>query len=506
MPELHDYTFSLGGYGLGGAAQTVAGDTDGSGSVQTVFGTEKGEMLILGHKQKTFLLRRYSRIGQPVYSLGVVEPEDSEPNGIITGVENYAFLYEWDGEKYHQKGRTNYLGGKVLDIAASDLDKDGQQEVMVAAEGAGVQVYRKGNSSLTRIWNRAPHSITRAALGDVNGDGNQELVLIDITDRLPFTVSILRSSGRAFSVEVEEHISQRISGPIFSADVDDDGRGEVIFSGPRQRRFMVFKVVNRKLVRQFVSDIMPAPIVDFGGGDVNGDGKTELLVATTDEVLVFRWNGRTFNLVDRIDIVQKIVRMIVRDVNSDGVDEIIIGTADGRFFILRPRPTSCTQFLVQEDVRIPGRLPDIGKAIRAKVDDIVITGIERFSGGILIRGSFEVEILYSSRPDGRVIAFGTRIPFSSIVRTPMVFGRILDRNIDIKVEFAQVRFERDNPREVTVIIIAQVCIFNFVVPRSINLSQLSREVKIPQEILAAINELDLNSVIGEGERMLIPEG
>lgn len=505
MPKLKDYTLSLSGYGLDGATRAVAGDTDGNGTVQTVVGTEKGEMLVLGHQKKAFLLRRYSRIGQAMHSLGIVEPKDAEPNGIVTGVTNYALLYEWDGEQYQQKARTHYLGGNVLDIASSDVNRDGKQEVVVTAEGAGVQVYSKYNSSLTRIWNREPHSITRAALGDVDGDGSHELVLIDITDRLPFTVSILRSTGRTFTVEIEERISQRISGPIFSADVDDDQRAEVIFSGPRQRRFMVFKVVNRRLVRQFVSDIMPAVIVDFGAGDVDGDGRTELVVATTDEVLVFRWNGKTFILIDRIDIVRRIVQMIVRDVNNDGVDEIIIGTADGRFFIVRPRPTSCTQFLVQEDTNIPKRLPSIRKVIRAEVNDIIITGIDRFSNGILVKGNFEVEILYSAHPDGRVTVFHTRIPFSTLVRTPIVFGRILDRNIDIKVEYTNVRFDHDTPGKLTVVIVAQVCIFNFVVPRRISLPQLSREMKVPQEILAAINELDLEAILKEGDRILVPE-
>ena len=138
MPELKDYTLSMSGYGLGGAAQAAAGDTDGSGSIQAVVGTETGEMYVLGYKKRNFSLRRYSRIGLPIHSLGVVEPKDSEPNGIITGIENYALLYEWESDKYHQKARTHYLGGKVLDIASSDLNKDGKQEVVITAEGAGV--------------------------------------------------------------------------------------------------------------------------------------------------------------------------------------------------------------------------------------------------------------------------------------------------------------------------------------------------------------------------------
>ncbi len=331
-------------------------------------------------------------------------------------------------------------------------------------------------------------------------------MLIDITDRLPFTVSVFRSTGSSFVVDVEERLSQRVSGPIFSADVDDDGRAEVIFTGPRQRRFLVFQLVNRRLVRQYVSDIMPGPIVDFGAGDVDGDGRTELVVATSDEVFIYRWDGRTFKLVDRVDIVRRIVRIIVKDINGDGADEIIVGTADGRFFVIRPRPTSCSQFLVQEDVKIPRRLPDIRRVVKAEVKDIVITGMERFSGGILVRGSFEVEILYSSRPDGRVIAFHTRIPFSSIVRTPLVFGHILDRNVDIRVEYTDVRFEPDKPRELTVIIIAQICIFNFVVPRRITVSQISQEMKVSREILAAINDLTLDAMLQEGDRILVPEG
>jgi hypothetical protein len=73
------------------------------------------------------------------------------------------------------------------------------------------------------------------------------------------------------------------------------------------------------------------------------------------------------------------------------------------------------------------------------------------------------------------------------------------------VEFTDVRFDPDNPRELTVIIIAQVCIFNFVVPRRINLPQLAQEMRVSQESLAAINELDLNSILNEGDRILVPE-
>lgn len=505
MPELKNYTISLSGYGLGGATKTAVGDTDGSGSIHTVFASEKGEMIVLDRKKKSFLLRKFSRIGQAVHSLGVVEPKSSEPNGIIAGIKNYALLYEWEEEEFRQKARTHYLGGGVLDIASSDLNNDGKQEVVVTAEGAGVQVYKKESSSLNKIWNREPHSITRAAIGDVNGDGNNEMILIDITDRIPFRVSVFRASQRNFVLDTEENLSQRISGPVFSADTDDDGRAEIIFSGPRQRRFFVFKLINRRLVRQFVSDILPAAIVDFGAGDVDGDGKTELVVATADEVLIFRWNGRIYALVDRIDIARRIVRLIVRDINFDRIDEIIIGTSDGRFFIIRPRPASCTQFMVREEIRIPPRLPDARRAVRAEVDDIIITGIDRLSNGLFIRGSFEVTIVYSARPDGRVIAFDTRIPFSAIVRTPLVFGRILDRNVDVRVEFVDLRFDPDNPREFTVIIIAQVCLFNFIVPGRISLGDLSQQVNVPREILAEINELDLNDTLEEGERILVPE-
>lgn len=84
-------------------------------------------------------------------------------------------------------------------------------------------------------------------------------------------------------------------------------------------------------------------------------------------------------------------------------------------------------------------------------------------------------------------------------------GRIFDRNVDIRVEFADVRFDPVNPREITVIVIAQICLFNFIVPARILLSDLSQQVNIPRELLAEINELDLDSTLEEGDRLLIPD-
>ena len=505
MADLKNYTIALSGYGFGGATRTSAGDTDGKGSMQTVMGTSKGEMVVLDSHAMRFSLRDISKIGNAVTSLDVVSPKGAEPNGIITGVTNYALLYEWTDEGYSKKGQTYNLGGEILDLNSSDLNHDGKIEVVVTSEKGGVQVYSKESSSLNRIWRREPRSVTRAALGDTNGDGADEMVLIDVTERLPFNVSVLRARTRDFVVEVEDNLTQRISGPILAADIDDDSRAEIILAGPRQRRFFVFRVVNRRLVRIFVSSPVPQRIVSFAAGDIDGDGRTELVVATASEVFIFRWNGRTFVLVQRIDVTREIVVVIVRDINFDGIAEIIIGTVNGRFFILRPRPAARTQFLVREEIRIPRNLPDARKVIRCEVDRVVITEVERFSTGVFIRGFFDVQVTFSARRDGRVFSFSRRVPFSTTVRTPVIFGNIFTRNVEVEVEFVDCRFDPDDPREITVIIVARVILFNFVIPRRISVTELSQQVKIPRELLIEINELDLNEPLSQGELVLVPE-
>ncbi|NLK00299.1 MAG: DUF3794 domain-containing protein [Clostridia bacterium] len=505
MPNISDYIFTFSGHGLGENINTTAGDTDGRGNIQTVIGSSIGDFITLDCHAKFLTFKDLTDVGQSIHVLDVISPPGREPNGLITGVRNYGLLYEWstDGLGYKRKSQTHHLGGEILDMASSDINHDGVEEVVFTTKEAGIQIYKKDNSALSKIWERKPRSLARASIGDIDGDGRKEIVVLDIKEQLPFNLSVLKYRERDAALEFESQLTQRISGPILTADIDNDGRAEIIMSGPGERRFFVYKVLNRKLVRQFASSTLREPIVGFGAGDVDGDGKVELVVATSSEILIFRWNGSTYILTQKIGAPRRIRKIIVQDINFDGVAEIIIVTIEGRFFIISPRKSAQSQFLVREDVEIPKRLPPAKKVIRVEVENTQVTRVDSFSSGILVQGKFIVQILYSSEPESRVISFSTHIPFSTIVRTPDIYGNIGHKNIDVKVESTSFHFT-PNTRRITVIIIAQITVFNYTLPSKMRINDLASQYRMEQRLLMEINDLKKDQILDTGNKIFIP--
>jgi len=84
------------------------------------------------------------------------------------------------------------------------------------------------------------------------------------------------------------------------------------------------------------------PLHCLAAGDVNADGKKELLVAGNDTILIFRSSGSDLEQIDRIEteLDENIVHIAVADMNGNGTDEIYISSYEGTYpnsFVLELR-------------------------------------------------------------------------------------------------------------------------------------------------------------------------
>ncbi len=154
------------------------------------------------------------------------------------------------------------------------------------------------------------------AVGDVNGDGREEIIHGDRGD----WIRVFDQSGALLS---EFSLNFEGNDGLAAGDVNGDGRDEIIH-GDRDDRIQVFDMDGNRLSR-FELDFDEGD--GLAAGDVNGDGIDEIVHGDrSDYIRVLDMNGTRLS---RFDLnYERNDGLAVGDVTGDGVEEIIHGDRD----------------------------------------------------------------------------------------------------------------------------------------------------------------------------------
>jgi uncharacterized repeat protein (TIGR01451 family) len=252
-------------------------------------------------------------------------PEIVVGNGLQTGyvLDGATRAVEW----------ANPFGAHVR---LADLDGDGIKEVVAGFSGSGVSIFRAPTQSLAGTI--PVFDLSALQVVDVEGDGPLEIVYGDGQSG-----GVHVHNGQMLALKWEVANPEHGVTEIAFGDVDGDLAAELLWgagytsTGPDH--LYIVDSVTRALEWQSLD--LPGPFIAFAHGDVDADGRPEILYASEQSDSNYaggRWFVRDAETTaleyaspTPASFVDSILRMATAQLDADAPQEIVIGdTGSGR--------------------------------------------------------------------------------------------------------------------------------------------------------------------------------
>lgn len=260
------------------------------------------------------------------------------------------------------------FGGHNASARAADLNGDGYQEIITASNDGLISVLQHDGTPLagwpvslaSQIYLDSILILAAPAVADIDGDGDLEVIVADQLNNVTWVnpndpnqgtksrvlgrIHVFNHDGSAFggSWPFITDIAYSTSDPIQAgfkcspsiADVAGDTRMEII-AGNYANMVYVFDCLGNVL-SGWPRDVGMDVFASASTFDTDGDGKSEILIATKDDVepldsgaiYLFKGTGETLPGFPVTAPNQVYSVPSLADMDSDGIPEIVVGFGD----------------------------------------------------------------------------------------------------------------------------------------------------------------------------------
>jgi hypothetical protein len=242
------------------------------------------------------------------------------------------FVFGGNGQPLPGWPLTSCNAGTTAPPQIADVNGDGLDEIFYV--GYSIDAYR-ANGQLLSGWPPVYHEGVNLAFGDVDADGVDEVIVASHSQIMAFKFNGSTVAGFPFPTFPSTDNSKILAGPILTADMDGDGRFDIIEVRKEQNN------PSRTFVRLFGADgrmkwekeTLPGESVDYTTApalaDLDGDGLPEIIVQVNGALYVWHGNGTLMQgwpvrFADGSNIGNS--SPVVGDVDGDQLPDIVIVT------------------------------------------------------------------------------------------------------------------------------------------------------------------------------------
>jgi hypothetical protein len=278
----------------------------------------------------------YSSGGLDALSVVVADVNrDGKPDLIVANLNGLGVLLG-NGDGTFQPPVTRSFAGTPIFLALKDVNGDSMLDAVVAnSEGGTVEVLLgNGNGTFQPAvtYLTGGHRSNSAAIGDVNADGKIDLLVADTDVDGNGTVELLLGNGDGtFQPPVSHGVGAFAANSVATADMNGDGKLDLIVAGSCTA--CTNGIVSMQLGNGDGTFQPPVNYASGGSqsdslavGDVNEDGKLDVLVSNGSGVGVLVGNGngtlQAGMMYDAGGFSPD--STVVGDVNGDGIQDLIV--------------------------------------------------------------------------------------------------------------------------------------------------------------------------------------
>ncbi len=221
-------------------------------------------------------------------------------------------------------GVNNPTGSYPYSLAIADFNNDSRQDLAVTTNSA-VQIFLgNGDGTFQSSGNYATITSARIATGDLNGDGNTDILLSSGSLRI-----LLGNGDGTFQNPVT--LSSTVGIWAVLADFNGDGKLDIAAGSSSQAQVGILIGNGDGTFQAAVTYVVPSPPTSLAIGDFNGDGKADLtaVCATANSVVILRGNGDgTMQAAQSFATGASPFYVAVGDVNNDTKLDVVASSTN----------------------------------------------------------------------------------------------------------------------------------------------------------------------------------